>query len=95
MVMRAATASSRATVTGRPLLFGPSPEMSMTRRVPSKPLPLNRGVAKSMASLIDVQGLVITGTRAIADAKVRALAPSWIRAQSAMTWAWREPAHST
>ena len=38
MTIPFATASSRAAWTGRPLLLMPSPEMSRTRRSPSKPL---------------------------------------------------------
>ena len=37
MVTPAATAASRASVTGRPSLLAPSPEMSITRRVATKP----------------------------------------------------------
>ncbi len=52
MVMPRATAASRASVTGRPWLLGPSPDTSMTRRIPSNPLRSNRPAAKSMAEEI-------------------------------------------
>jgi hypothetical protein len=54
MVMPAATAWSRAGSTLRPALFGPSPEMSITRRVPSKPFSSKARRAKSITPEIEV-----------------------------------------
>jgi hypothetical protein len=46
--------------------------MSITRRVPSKPLPSKLGSAKSMALLIDVLRALWTGTSASLAANARA-----------------------
>src|ERR687893_732020 len=54
MTIPCATASSRASVTVRPVLLGPSPEMSMTRRMASTPLCPNSRAPKSMAPEIEV-----------------------------------------
>src|SRR6266487_2174656 len=50
----AATASSRARVTGRPRLLEPSPDTSMTRRLARNGLIGNSVAAWSMAPLIEV-----------------------------------------
>ena len=55
MVMPLATTSSRATVTSGPLLLTPSPETSITRRMPRKPLPSNSGAPNSSADEIEVR----------------------------------------
>jgi len=46
MVMPFASASSRAPMIGAPLLLGPSPEISMTRRKPRYGFSSNSGIAK-------------------------------------------------
>ena len=55
MVMPAETTSSRASVTSGPLLLVPSPETSITRLMPRKPLPSNSGLPKFNAPEIDVR----------------------------------------
>ena len=55
MVTPAAMASSRACVTGRPLLLVPSPDTSMTRRGAWKGLLARCAMAWSMAALIEVR----------------------------------------
>ena len=54
IVTPARRAFARAAVTKSPLLLGPSPEMSMTRRSPLKPLPSNSVSANSIAPLMEV-----------------------------------------
>src|SRR5437588_145527 len=49
------SAASRATTTGPPLLFGPSPEISMTRRKPRCGFSSNSGIAKLIAPEIEVR----------------------------------------
>src|SRR6266700_8090338 len=55
MVMPFSSAASRATVTGEPLLLGPSPEISITRRKPRYGLSSNKGIAKLIAPEIEVR----------------------------------------
>jgi len=52
MVIPAASTRSRAGTTGGPMLFGPSPERSITRRTTSKPLSSKSSWAKSRAEPI-------------------------------------------
>src|ERR1700760_1086492 len=70
MVMPLPIAASRGPVTGSPLLLGPSPEISMTRRKPRYGFSSNNGIAKLMAPEIEVRearriGDVMGGFRAI------------------------------
>src|SRR5439155_321344 len=55
MVMPFSSAASRAPVTGAPLLLGPSPEISMTRRKPRYGFSSNNGIAKLIAPDIEVR----------------------------------------
>ena len=67
---------SLAAVIGRPRLLGPSPEISMTRRLPANPLAVNIGAMKSMTVEIEVRDSLSTGDSPIFPAKARAEAAS-------------------
>src|SRR5438094_9167880 len=56
MTMPFSTAASRAMVTGAPLLFGPSPEISITRRRPRCGFSSKSGMATLIAPEIEVRG---------------------------------------
>ena len=82
MVMPAATAGSRVSANRGPWVSRPSPDMSITRRVPSKPLSAKRGAAAAISALIPVPPPVIKrGVLSIASAKARAssAAPSSVQ----------------
>jgi len=81
-VMPLATAASRAVSDRAPLLLGPSPETSITRRVPSMPFPSNSWAAYSIAPLIEVAERNTRGAAASRSAKLRAVAASRMTSQS-------------
>ena len=90
----AATAASRAAVTGRPALFGPSPEMSTTWRIPSKPLPSKAATAKSIAPEIEVPTAAEIRPSASPSAKACAEAAPSSRVQPLSMPRRPGPAHS-
>src|SRR6516162_4862988 len=88
-------ASSRASVTDRPELLVPSPEMSMIRRFVRGVAAANRSIAKSMAPLIDVRPIKERGAARMAAARPPASSSSWMMVQSATTFCSPAPDHST
>jgi hypothetical protein len=64
IVMPLATAALRASVGANPLLFGPSPEMSITRRTGSTPVSSSNREPASMAPEIEVRQIRLIGARA-------------------------------
>ena len=94
MTIPSATAASRAAATGLPRLFTPSPETSMTRAEPSKPLSGNMVRAKSSAAEIEAPRMRLSGRASSASAKARAAAGLSIGVQSITTTCCVGPAHS-
>ena len=72
MVIPRRTILSRVGATGGPVLFGPSPEMSIVRLSPTKPLRRNRPAEKASADEIDVLSTLRGGAPARRRAKARA-----------------------
>ena len=94
MVMPFARASSRASVTERPELLLPSPEMSMTRRSALNGARSIWATEKSMALLIEVLPENDRGSSTSLPPKLRAESLSPITIQSMTTACWPAVAHS-
>ena len=94
IVTPAANASSRASVTARPELLVPSPEMSMTRRSAFIGAALRRSSEKSIAALIEVRLRNERGADRIVAAATAAPSPSWITVQSTTVFWSVAPDHS-
>jgi hypothetical protein len=94
MVMPLPTASSRASVTGRPELLLPSPEMSMTRRFDVNDARSSWVTEKSMALLIEVLPANDRGISTSLSPKLCAEASSSINVQSTTTFCMPVVAHS-
>ena len=76
-------------------MFGPSPETSITSRVPSNPLPAIEAVASATASpMAFPPGQNIGGKARILPPKALALAPSETRVQPTLTRSQPGPANS-
>src|SRR5438034_2584800 len=87
MVMPFASAASRAPVTGAPMLLGPSPEISMTRRSPRYGFFSNSGIAKLIAPEIEVREPRRTGVFMISLATASAdSGPSITRQGTMIFW---------
>jgi hypothetical protein len=81
------SAASRGPATGSPLLFGPSPEISMTRLKPRYGFSSNSGIAKLIAPEIDVREPRRTGVFMISLATASAdSGPSIIRQGMMIFW---------
>ena len=94
IVMPSATARSRASSTGGPELFTPSPETSMTFRVASKGQDPITPRAWSIAPEIEVQESELRGACASAPAQASASRRPAMRVQGS-TRRWNSiPAHS-
>jgi hypothetical protein len=85
----------RASVTIRPVLFGPSPEISITRRSGSTPLSARSLTPKSMAPEIEVENTRPMGVPARRAAKARAPSGPSITVQGTTTFCSAGPDHST
>jgi hypothetical protein len=85
MAIPLATTASRTGTTGTPALFGPSPETSMARRSPAKPLLSNCAAPKPSAPEIDVPIARLIGAAASLSAKAAASAALRISVHGAST----------
>ncbi len=95
MVTPAAMARSRAPMIGSPLLFSPSPEMSMTRRAPLYGFLSRYFMLWSITLEIEVHWPRNDDPSDMVSAKSRASSSLAITVQSATMW-WRSrPDHST
>ena len=94
MVMPFSSAASRAIVTGEPLLLGPSPEISMTRRRPRCGFSSNSGIAKLIAPEIEVRDARRVGVFMISLATASAVSGPSITRQGMMIFWSPEAAHS-
>ena len=74
MMMPLASAAFRASITGGPLLFGPSPEISMTRRIPGYGFSSNKGMARKLKTYVTSVGFF---DLAIAAASMKAALEAW------------------
>ena len=94
MVMPFPIAASRAPVTGAPLLLGPSPEISMTRRKPRYGFSSNSGIAKLIAPEIEVRDARRIGVFMISLATASAVSGPSITRQGMMIFWSLDAAHS-
>src|ERR1700712_354263 len=83
-----------AMVTGEPLLLGPSPEISITRRRPRYGLSSNSGIAKLIAPEIEVREARRIGGFIISLATASAVSGPSITRQGMMIFWALEAAHS-
>src|SRR5205823_13844077 len=81
MTIPFSSAASRAPVTGAPLLLGPSPEISMTRRNPRYGFSSNNGIAKLIAPEIEVRDARRIGVFMISLATASAVSGPSIKRQ--------------
>ena len=88
------TAASRAMTTGAPLLFGPSPEISITRRRPRCGFSSNSGMAKLIAPEIEVRDARRIGVLTISLATASAVSGPSITRQGMMIFWSVDAAHS-
>ena len=87
MVIPFSSAAARTSATGTPLLFGPSPDMSMTRLGPRYGFSSNSGIAKVMAPEIEVREPRRTGVFMISLATASAVSgPSITRQGMIIFW---------
>src|SRR5438309_4970711 len=94
MMMPFSSAASRAPATGAPLLLGPSPEMSMTRRSPRYGFWSNNGIAKLIAPEMEVRDALRIGVFMISLATASAVSGPSITRQGMMIFWSLDAAHS-
>ena len=94
MMMPFSSAAARASATGAPLLFGPSPEMSMTRLKPRYGFSSNSGIANLIAPEIEVREPRRTGVFMISLATASAVSGPSITRQGMMIFWSLEADHS-
>src|SRR3954471_14899485 len=87
-------AASRAPVTGAPLLLGPAPGISMTRRKPRYGFSSNSGIAKLIAPEIEVRDARRIGVFMISLATASAVSGPSITRQGMMIFWSLDAAHS-
>src|SRR6202011_2871229 len=80
--------------TGEPLLFGPSPEISMTRRKPWYGFSSSSGIAKLIAPEIEVREARRIGVFMISEATASAVSGPSITRQGMMIFWSVDAAHS-
>src|SRR5688500_3527748 len=95
MVMPRSSTAWRTGSTGDPELLGPSPETSMTWRIPLNPLRSNNPEAKASAPDMEVRRIYEVSAAEIWAANEAADWPSSMRVQEATTCCEPAPAHST
>src|SRR3954470_4840435 len=88
------SAALRAPVTGAPLLLGPSPEISMTRRDPRYGFSSNNGIAKLIAPEIEVRDARRMGVFMISLATASAVSGPSINRQGMIIFWSLDAAHS-
>src|SRR3954453_12451251 len=93
MTIPFSSAASRAPVTGAPLLFGPSPEMSMTRRNPRYGFSSNSGIAKLIAPEIEVRDARRVGVFEVLGGAAAALSWPSVKRHGMITFSSLDAAH--